>query len=100
MQEMQRDGDLGGVEARVLFGQPPLPLHVVHEVAAGDELDHEEQTRLVLKARVQTHEERVVRRHLEHVLLRLHLQTKCLHSVAKDDYENMYKVEERADGNE
>ena len=80
MQVLQRDSDLGRVEARVLFRKTPLPLHVVHEVAAGDELDHEEQTRLVLEARVQTHEERVVRRHLEHVLLGLHLSM-CSYSI-------------------
>ena len=72
MQELERQRYLGGVEARMLLGQAPLPLHVEHQVAAVDELDDEEEAAGRLEAAVQAHQERVVRRHLEHVLLRLH----------------------------
>ena len=45
MEEVEREADLCTVEPGVLLGQPPLPLHVEHEVAAAHELDHEEQPR-------------------------------------------------------
>jgi len=43
VQELQRQHDLGRVEARVLLGQAALALHVEHQVAAGHELDDEEE---------------------------------------------------------
>ena len=42
---VERQTDLGAVEPGVLLGQPPLPLHVEHQVAAAHELDHEEEPR-------------------------------------------------------
>lgn len=72
VQEVQRQGDLGGVEPGVLLRQPPLPLHVEHEVAPAHELDDEEQPGGRLEARVQADEEGVVGGGLEDVLLRLH----------------------------
>ena len=72
VQEAERHADLGRVEARVVLGQATLALHVVHQVAAAQVLDDEEEARLGLKARVQADQERVVRGLLEHVLLRLH----------------------------
>ena len=71
MQKVEGKADLGGVESGVLLRQAALPLHVEHEVTAPDELDDEEEPRRRLEAAVQAHEERVVRRRLEHVLLRL-----------------------------
>ena len=45
VEEVEREADLGAVEPGVLLGQPPLPLHVEHQVAAAHELDHEEEPR-------------------------------------------------------
>ena len=53
------------------FRQLPLPLHVVHEIASGDEFDDEEESRRRLKARMQTDEKRMIGRLLEDVLLAL-----------------------------
>ena len=72
VEEVERQRDLGRVEAGVLLGQAPLALHVEHQVAAAHELDDEEEARRRLEARVQPHQKRVVRRRLEDVLLRLH----------------------------
>lgn len=72
MEKVERQTDFGSVEASMLFGQPPLALHVEHEVSASHELDHEEQPAGCLEAGMQPDEERVVRSCLEHVLLRLH----------------------------
>ena len=43
-----------------------------HEIATPDELNHKEQPRGRLEARVQPYQERVIRGGLEDVLLRLH----------------------------
>ena len=71
MKEVEREADLRGVEPRVFLRQTALALHVEHEVAAAHELDDEEEPRRRLEAAVQAHQERVVRRRLEDVLLRL-----------------------------
>ena len=43
VEEVHGDADLRGVELGVVLRQPALPLHVVHQVPAVYELDHEEQ---------------------------------------------------------
>lgn len=72
MQEVQRQTDLGRIEPRMLLGQPALPLHVEHQIAAAHKLNHEEQPRIGLEARVQPHQKRMIGRRLEHMLLGLH----------------------------
>lgn len=71
VQEVQRQRDLGRVEPRVLLRQPPLTLHVEHQIPSPDELDHEEQSARCLEAGVQADQEWVVRGGLEHVFLSL-----------------------------
>ena len=55
----------------MLLWKSSLTLHVEHEVSAADELDDEEEARGRLEAGVEAHQERVVRRSLEHVFLGL-----------------------------
>lgn len=43
VKEVEGEGDLGGVEAGVLLGQTPLPLHVKHQVPSSHKLYHKEQ---------------------------------------------------------
>ena len=72
MQEIEGQTYFRRVESGVLFWQPPLPLHMEHEVASTDELNDEKQPRGRLKTRVKTNQERMVGRRLKHMLLRLH----------------------------
>lgn len=43
VQEVERETDLGRVEAGVLLGQAALPLHVKHQISTTHKLNHEEQ---------------------------------------------------------
>ena len=52
-----RQVDLGAVKPGVLLGQPALPLHVEHQVAASDKLDHKEKSARRLEAGVETNQE-------------------------------------------
>lgn len=72
MQKVQGQRNLGGVESGVLLQQPPLTLHVEHEIAPAHEFDDEEQSGGRLEARMQTDEERMIGGRFEDVLLRLH----------------------------
>lgn len=41
MEKVERQNDLGRIEARMTFRKLPLPLHVKHKIATADELDDE-----------------------------------------------------------
>lgn len=71
MKEIERKTDLCSIKSSVFFGQSPLTLHVEHQVAATHKLNHEEQPASGLEARMEAHEERVIRCRLEHVFLGL-----------------------------
>jgi hypothetical protein len=71
MQEIQANYDFGRVEARMVFGQLALLLHVIHEIAATQVLDNKKQSRLGLKARMKADEKRMICCLFEHVLFRL-----------------------------
>ena len=45
VQEVERQRYFGRIESGVLFGQPPLTLHVEHQIAAAHEFDDEEESR-------------------------------------------------------
>ena len=71
MQEVEGQADFRRVEPSVLLRQPPLSLHMKHEVAAAHELDDEKEPRGRLEAGMEAHQERMVGGRLKNVLFRL-----------------------------